>query len=378
MRVCIGVIVAWVVLRGGTGVSAQTPDVSGPPPVSVPEAGPDAAPATGPATDPGGDGDGAATVLGEPAATVEGPAAGDFVLLLVLGALTAGAVVLIRRFGLLKRRAGADARYDALQRAMMPAKPGMPPRNLGLLLVLGSMALWLAAGMIGSIPVALATTPGEPPPATVGMTAASLGAMVGGTVLLLAAAWALWPWMGGGLGLPRSLGEFGRDVKLGAIGLVLTLPPVLLLAAGVGIAMKWLASAGAIDPPNELAHETLRQLAVADKDGAWWSVIALVVIGVPLAEELIYRGLMQTGLRTGLGVGPTRRAPSLDWIAVAMTGAIFSIVHIGTADTHSLVILFALALAMGVAYERTGRLMVPIVMHAGFNGVNIVIAQLGT
>ena len=105
-------------------------------------------------------------------------------------------------------------------------------------------------------------------------------------------------------------------------------------------------------------------------------MIGLVVLGVPLAEELIYRGLMQTGLRTGLGVGETRRARGLDWIAVGMTGVIFSVVHLGTADAHSLVILFALALAMGIAYERSGRLLVPIMMHAGFNGVNILIAQV--
>ncbi|XOV76625.1 MAG: lysostaphin resistance A-like protein [Phycisphaerales bacterium] len=355
MRVSIGVMVASVMVLGGGTALAQTPESAGPDTES----------------------ESVATVLGEPVAPVEGAGSADILLLLVFGLLSAGSIVAVRRFALLRARDGAVARYDALERAMLPATPGGPVRNIGLLLVLGSMGLWLASGMMGSIPIALATEPGGQPPATVGMTAASLGAMVAGCVVLFGASWALWPRLGGALGLPRSTGELGRDLKLGAIALGLTLPVVLLLAVVVGLVMNWLASMGVVERPDALAHETLRQLAAGEKDGAWWAVIGLVVLGVPLAEELIYRGLMQTGLRTGLGVGETRRGRGLDWIAVGMTGLIFAFVHLGTADTHSLVILFALALAMGVAYERTGRLMVPIVMHAGFNGVNILIAQVG-
>lgn len=349
-------MVVWMVAMTAPDATARTPGPVGPAPALSP--------------------DGPATVLGEPVSPVEGPGSGDFILLVVFGLLTAGVVVLVRRFGLLKARNSAAARYDALERAMLPSSPGGPVKNIGLLLVLGSMGLWLAAGMLGSIPIALATEPGTQPPQTVGMTASSLGGMVGGCVLLFGAAWALWPRLGGALGLPRSPGELGSDVKVGGIALGLTLPVVMLLGLVVGLVMNWMASMGVVERPDQLAHETLRQLASAEKDGAWWAVIGLVVLGVPLAEELIYRGLMQTGLRTGLGVGATRRTRGLDWIAVGMTGLIFSVVHLGTADAHSLVILFALALAMGIAYERTGRLLVPIVMHAGFNGVNILIAQV--
>ena len=38
--------------------------------------------------------------------------------------------------------------------------------------------------------------------------------------------------------------------------------------------------------------------------------------------------------------------------------------------------LFVLALGLGWAYEKTGRLLTPIVMHALFNAGNLILARI--
>jgi hypothetical protein len=51
------------------------------------------------------------------------------------------------------------------------------------------------------------------------------------------------------------------------------------------------------------------------------------------------------------------------WIAVIITSVVFALVHpLWTAP-----LIFLLAVCLGYAYERTGSLWVPIVMHAMFN-----------
>ena len=49
--------------------------------------------------------------------------------------------------------------------------------------------------------------------------------------------------------------------------------------------------------------------------------------------------------------------------------------HIGTAAPHAVLALFVLSLCFGAAYERSGRLTVPIVMHAIFNLANLAVAR---
>ncbi len=43
-------------------------------------------------------------------------------------------------------------------------------------------------------------------------------------------------------------------------------------------------------------------------------------------------------------------------------------------NEHAVAPLFALSVALGASYERTGRLGVPIVMHGAFNALNLAIA----
>jgi hypothetical protein len=98
-------------------------------------------------------------------------------------------------------------------------------------------------------------------------------------------------------------------------------------------------------------------------------LIPLSILVTGPAEELLYRGVIQTRLREALG------SPAG---AVGVAAAAFSVVHIpayaigsgfGPALATTLAILFLLGGLLGAAYEYTGNLFVPIIAHGIYNAV---------
>jgi len=80
----------------------------------------------------------------------------------------------------------------------------------------------------------------------------------------------------------------------------------------------------------------------------------------PLCEEFIFRGLLFRGLRRDL---------PLPWAAVA-SAAVFAIIH----PSLGVVPVFGLGLAAAIAYERTGWLLAPVLAHAVYNGVVVLLS----
>jgi membrane protease YdiL (CAAX protease family) len=68
------------------------------------------------------------------------------------------------------------------------------------------------------------------------------------------------------------------------------------------------------------------------------------------------------------------------WISILGTSTLFTLVHrMGQPPVpwHALVPIFVLSVSMGVAYERTKRIGVPIAMHVCFNALNVALAWSG-
>jgi len=87
---------------------------------------------------------------------------------------------------------------------------------------------------------------------------------------------------------------------------------------------------------------------------------ALAVLVAPLVEELMFRGLFQSMIRSYLG---------RPWPAIAITSILFAGIHTNAEHWPA---LFVLALGLGYSYEKSGSLLRPIFMHAMFNGVTII------
>jgi membrane protease YdiL (CAAX protease family) len=88
------------------------------------------------------------------------------------------------------------------------------------------------------------------------------------------------------------------------------------------------------------------------------------VVVAPIAEELLFRGLLHRSLRTRMRIVP----------ATVLSSVLFAVVHVDIALSQplGLVGLALVGAVHAVAYERTGGLVVPILIHAVHNAVGIV------
>jgi membrane protease YdiL (CAAX protease family) len=122
--------------------------------------------------------------------------------------------------------------------------------------------------------------------------------------------------------------------------------------------------------PNGVAHGTL-QMLVDDPENMWvWAIVGAAVIGAPIVEELVYRVFLQGALLKAI------RSP---WLSIIFTAIIFASIHRLNSPPvpwHALLPIFAVGLTCGVAYERTKRVGVPIMMHMCFNALNVLLALM--
>ena len=90
------------------------------------------------------------------------------------------------------------------------------------------------------------------------------------------------------------------------------------------------------------------------------TAIALAVLVAPLTEEFIFRGFFYGVLKRHFG----------QLAGMAASAAFFAAVH---QNIPAIPALFVLAVGFTLAYELTGSLWAPVLMHALFNGVSVVV-----
>lgn len=156
-----------------------------------------------------------------------------------------------------------------------------------------------------------------------------------------------------------------RDIVVAAIGLVVAVALVL----GTQAAAQVIGMLFHLPPPEPVNHVVLQMITEAQ---AWWVAGLLVLSAVvlaPLLEELLFRGFLQSVLVEWFG---RRRV----WSALLLASAIFSLSHVGATSWHALAALFVFSIILGWVYERYGSLWIPVLMHMGFNALNVIAAML--
>lgn len=155
------------------------------------------------------------------------------------------------------------------------------------------------------------------------------------------------------------------DLFIGLACLALAFPLIELSATGAIAAHEWISR----EPAVVIAHPTLETIVANFGDPWVWALIAAVVLGAPIVEEIIFRVFLQTAMLRWFG------SP---WFAIVLAAVPFAALHYKLGGElvpyYSLAPLFVLAVAMGLAYERTRRIGVPILMHIGFNAINVFFA----
>jgi membrane protease YdiL (CAAX protease family) len=98
--------------------------------------------------------------------------------------------------------------------------------------------------------------------------------------------------------------------------------------------------------------------------GGWVFLLALVVIvGAPIVEEIVYRGVVQPGLVASWG----RTA------GILATAALFAAIHMQPVELPG---LFVFALVLGWARHSTGTIGMSIVTHMAFNATGLALVVL--
>lgn len=191
----------------------------------------------------------------------------------------------------------------------------------------------------------------------------------GFAVLLIADARLLKP--GGLKRLGLVGGHAARALAPGLLGAIVALPLTWLVIVITEFAWQ---QAG-FRPPQD--HQLIRMLRVSPAADLKILVAVSAALCAPVFEEALFRGHVQTALSAWIA-GLLRQAkPELTetdlpiwprWLAIGVTAILFALVH---EAGWMIPPLFVLAVCLGYAYERTGNLWVPVVMHAIFNAVSV-------
>ncbi len=133
----------------------------------------------------------------------------------------------------------------------------------------------------------------------------------------------------------------------------------LFAAYGVNIALALVAG----------TDEAVEQQLLQDALGGGWSLLLAAVIAViaaPIVEEIVFRGVLFRALGDAVGL----------WGGAILASAIFAVIHIEVLTSQPIAMggLFAVGMALSLAYHYTGNLLVPIVGHAVFNGSSLALA----
>ncbi|MDB6139733.1 MAG: amino terminal protease self-immunity [Verrucomicrobiaceae bacterium] len=181
--------------------------------------------------------------------------------------------------------------------------------------------------------------------------------LLAGMMLQLQAGACLWFY----LRLVRNLRpqDFFGLRKLGGPPVIRTsIVSLVLTYAGMQAAM-WLVQALLMNGPMPRESDQQMVQALVHHPDASFQIAAFCAAGIvaPVAEELIYRGMIYGILRRKAG----------NAFAMVATSLIFALAH---QSLQTFVPLFVFSLGLCIAYNRSRSLLVPMAMHAMFNGWN--------
>jgi membrane protease YdiL (CAAX protease family) len=150
-----------------------------------------------------------------------------------------------------------------------------------------------------------------------------------------------------------NLSRWRNDVLVGAGGFLASIGPVYL----VTLLQQLLDWRGPDDK-----HEFFTILEKNAGSGVLFWIIASVVVVGPLAEELLYRVVLQGWVQSHID----------PWTAIVFSSLIFCLCH----NPTDMLPLVPLALTLGYIYYRRRSYVAVVVAHALFNALNITLALL--
>jgi membrane protease YdiL (CAAX protease family) len=154
------------------------------------------------------------------------------------------------------------------------------------------------------------------------------------------------------LGLRRPP-SWGRAAGAFVLSIVLFLAFTALYSAALGLD----------DDSNKLLQDTGFGTSVT-KDVVY---AILYTVAAPVAEELLFRGVLFRSIRDSM----TRRLPRAGvFLAALLSGVFFGAIHVGGGQDDFLPVLMALGILLALAYHFSGSIYVPILIHSINNAIS--------
>lgn len=151
--------------------------------------------------------------------------------------------------------------------------------------------------------------------------------------------------------------------KPSAFGLLSTF---ILTLGSLGIAMAWMFLLNFLGSHFEGAADLLKNYeqhsAAFENPNLLLSILGLSIL-VPIAEELLFRGIL---------LGELRRLMK-PWPAIFLSAFLFALFHMNLVQS---IYVFAAGLALGFVYLCTESLFAPIMMHILYNFGGSILQQL--
>ena len=160
-----------------------------------------------------------------------------------------------------------------------------------------------------------------------------------------------------GYGLPvASLGltihNWKSDVKTGLKHYLIVLPVII----ASGFIVDFVLRAFGIEPEQQ---GIINNILSEDSLGVLTFMVFFGMLAAPIAEELLFRGFLQSAVRITCDKLQT----------VLISGFVFALIHW---NVHVFLQIFILGLLLAYLFEMTGSLVAPITVHVCHNTITLV------
>lgn len=149
-------------------------------------------------------------------------------------------------------------------------------------------------------------------------------------------------------------------LRASGLALVFILPALVLVNGTAYGVQQWMQTFW----PDVEPQEAVKAFTETSDPLARTLMVVFAAVVAPLVEETIFRGFIY---------GVIKRFTD-SYFAALCSALLFAVVHM---HAGSLLPLALLAVVLCLAYEVTGSLLVPILMHAMFNSVSLIALALG-
>lgn len=149
--------------------------------------------------------------------------------------------------------------------------------------------------------------------------------------------------------------RWGTSVRTGLLAYAACLPAVVFYSVLYQLWLRWKGI-------SVEAQDVVQLFYSLDSGAIAVYAVFLAVILAPLAEEVIFRGVLLPVMVRKWGLGP----------AIMLNALFFALVH---AHVPSMAPLFVFSAALSLAYLWTGSLWVPVTMHMAFNAVTLALMR---